>query len=414
MFLFLLLYNAKCENKDFLTEKDVELFDTIEFNLSKDEIQEIEIDQHFFTAVFSPSKVATVEVLIEENNKKYSIGDISFSNGRFGFHCVDKFCSFRIKSKSETTMKMHIYYDSIKCDQTFISTKTKENFVLLQESDDINITNETFCFFHFPNENGKFVLKSEGNIKTTYSTPDKELVQIQNGEKKTVFGEIHNSIFVTISNKGMNISKDTFYFSYSSEYSSSHQKITEDLQNTTDNSMKHIKYTEGFNLNYNFNDSSFFLNKIGKEEIDLNLIESEIDAKKATNNDIDSTENQNNYEDEYEDDYNDDDNNEDSNDNQNELHNSSKLKEYIMKIKDLFHNIAKINIPLQLLIALLVAFFFISMTIFVTFLCINRIKQNNNQEFEAFVSNQQSQPMIPIYSNQMPITFQPLQTILIS
>ena len=383
--LFLLLYCAKSENDTIEHDKVFKEYHSLEFNISKDEIKLIDIDQRFFTVIFPFNEFVTFEALLEENEIRYSLGDIKLSNGRYGLHCVNKHCLFKCRSSVNTTAKMHILYDSLKCNRTFISQKINESFEI-SSSNAFKIKNgETICFFYIPSFLQQFILEKRGNIEVYYSTLKEQRI-LKSGENISVHGMTIPSFFFSVKASSEKPDENSYFLRFTS---------------STPNYMKNMSSNHQINqlqISYDLNDDIFFLHKIGKEEIDVQI--PEIHENQIKEKEIN---NEKNYYDEYFDFYAnfdenndeeyDDDKESENNRQQVEIHSKNQYIQKKIEDKEFFEIVAKTFLIVSLL--------FMTVTTTITCYCMKIMKKKKEQELEPFLSNS---PEKLYYFNDIPHT----------
>ena len=233
-------------------ELDVILKDlkTLQFDAKAGEVHEIILDRSYVSLVFPSLSNTNIGAYIEENDELYNIGSISKSNGRYGIRCGSKICSFKYRSTINNTGIVHIIPDSLKCNRTYISTKSNESFEISSNKYSNYTKNDhNICFIYIPAAPFSFNASIQGSsIQATYN------INSSLNEKRMVGKDSNIDV----------LSSNHVVFSF---------QVTDSLNNSSfvfrsthhENTQRD---NDEFSIDYYNNDETFFMTKIGKEPVD--------------------------------------------------------------------------------------------------------------------------------------------------
>ena len=292
LFLLCISIIEEEEDEDESIDALVTKFNSFEFGVEEGEIREIQFDRNNVTVIFPPIDGVTVTVFALVDGGKVEVGTIS--ENKFGVHCGKELCLFQYKSDINTTGKVHILSDTNYCQHTFISSKLNENFRVSNSNSTTNISlsqANKICFLHIPNQEIQYTAsliakapaqKLDFNV-SIFENDESNAISLDLKKQKIYKNKVNSSLFVELESN----SDSTGTFVYMS------QKTNPNI------------YQESFDefvLEYEQNDSMFFLTTNGPEDIkipdgtdDLNAQLELLNENKNNNNDLNDN-NENNKE----------------------------------------------------------------------------------------------------------------------
>jgi len=173
---------------DLMNPKD--LLQSISLSFDEYESRELLFSEPNLVAFFSSFDGIDVSAFTIDGDKYHYLGKIGPAYGTFGVHFGKKVGALRIVKKGGKGFKLHVYYDNIKCDQTYISTNEKETFSFSNGKifGTEFLSNTKYCFIHSLSHDSKIklagALHSQDRV-TIYSEHQDKATQVDISKEYT-------------------------------------------------------------------------------------------------------------------------------------------------------------------------------------------------------------------------------------
>lgn len=163
------------EEKPYITDSYIASFSSFDIDVEAEQIREITFDRNELTVIFPELEGINVEAYISFAEKHIKVGEINKESKIVGIHCGHALFEFRLFSEQSTSTKIDIVADSLRCKQTFYSSKLRERFQISHHQySNVSLSpTSKICFMHSPPTVVEYNIISHGTgYKLTYSKDD--------------------------------------------------------------------------------------------------------------------------------------------------------------------------------------------------------------------------------------------------